>query len=71
MDANTAAGLSLNLNAYRRENITDSETITKGIPAARPLLTNPLPDLYAEAPETPQGWGLTMMLTNLDGWFHG
>ena len=39
----------------------------QGIPAARPLLTNPLPDLYPEGAETPQGWGLTMMLSNLEG----
>ena len=43
----------------------------QGIPAARPLLTNPLPDLFPEALETPQGWGLTMMLTNLKGGVDG
>lgn len=39
----------------------------QGIPAAKPDLTNPLPDLYPEGPDTPQGWGLTFMLTDLKG----
>ncbi len=39
----------------------------QGIPAAKPDLTNPLPMLYPEPPETPQGWGLTFMLSHLNG----
>jgi len=39
----------------------------QGIPAAKPDLTNPLPMLYPEPPETPQGRGLTFMLSHLDG----
>ncbi|KAF2098476.1 beta-lactamase/transpeptidase-like protein [Rhizodiscina lignyota] len=36
----------------------------KGIPDAKPELTNPIPDLYP-VPESPeQGWGLTFMLSN-------
>ena len=33
------------------------------IPDARPDLTNPIPQLYPQPPEQPQGWGLTFMLT--------
>ncbi|KAI4242170.1 MAG: hypothetical protein L6R40_004213 [Gallowayella cf. fulva] len=33
------------------------------IPAAKPDLTNPIPDMYPQPPEQPQGWGLTFMLT--------
>jgi CubicO group peptidase (beta-lactamase class C family) len=36
----------------------------QGIPASKPWLTNPLPDLYPIPPEQPQGWGLTFMLTS-------
>ncbi|CAF9928178.1 MAG: hypothetical protein HETSPECPRED_006765 [Heterodermia speciosa] len=43
----------------------------QGIPAARPLLTNPLPDLYPTEADASQGWGLTMMLTNLEGGLAG
>jgi len=39
----------------------------QAIPAAKPDLTNPLPMLYPEPPETPQGWGLTFMLSHLNG----
>ena len=39
----------------------------QGIPAAKPDLTNPLPELYPEGQETPQGWGLTFMLSHLKG----
>lgn len=39
----------------------------QGVPAAKPDLTNPLPDLYPEGPDTPQGWGLTFMLSHLKG----
>ena len=39
----------------------------QGVPAAKPDLTNPLPNLYPEDPDTPQGWGLTFMLTHLKG----
>ncbi|KAI4864320.1 beta-lactamase family protein [Hypoxylon rubiginosum] len=35
----------------------------QGIPAAKPDLTNPLPDLYPVAGAPPQGWGLTFMLS--------
>lgn len=38
----------------------------QGIPAAKPDLTNPLPDLYPVADNAPQGWGLTFMLANSD-----
>ncbi|KAK2780928.1 hypothetical protein FQN53_000880 [Emmonsiellopsis sp. PD_33] len=34
---------------------------TQGIPDAKPDLTNPIPTLYPSS--TPQGWGLTFMLT--------
>jgi len=33
------------------------------IPAAKPHLTNPLPELYSIADKKPQGWGLSFMLT--------
>ncbi|MBE3046827.1 hypothetical protein IMZ48_30725 [Candidatus Bathyarchaeota archaeon] len=36
----------------------------QGTPAAKPDLTNPLPDLYPVADNAPQGWGLTFMLAN-------
>ncbi|KAI1363471.1 beta-lactamase family protein [Xylaria arbuscula] len=36
----------------------------QGIPASKPDLTNPLPDLYPVAGNPPQGWGLTFMLSN-------
>ncbi|KAI0195036.1 beta-lactamase family protein [Astrocystis sublimbata] len=36
----------------------------QGIPAAKPDLTHPLPDLYPVAGDPPQGWGLTFMLSN-------
>lgn len=39
----------------------------QAIPAAKPDLTNPLPMLYPEPPDTPQGWGLTFMLSHLKG----
>ncbi|KAL8854313.1 MAG: hypothetical protein Q9221_000799 [Calogaya cf. arnoldii] len=35
----------------------------RGIPAAKPDLTNPIPDMYPQPPEQPQGWGLTFMMT--------
>ncbi|KAA6409259.1 MAG: hypothetical protein FRX48_06812 [Lasallia pustulata] len=50
------------------------------IPAAKPYLTNPIPDLYPQPPEQAQGWGLTFMLTihpgatgrgNNTGWWAG
>ena len=34
------------------------------IPAAKPDLTNPIPELYPVAGNPPQGWGLTFMLPN-------
>ncbi|KAF2454998.1 beta-lactamase family protein [Lineolata rhizophorae] len=34
---------------------------TQGIPPSKPDLTNPIPNLYPSS--TPQGWGLTFMLT--------
>ncbi|KAI1380795.1 beta-lactamase/transpeptidase-like protein [Hypoxylon crocopeplum] len=36
----------------------------QGVPAAKPDLTNPLPDLYHVPGNPPQGWGLTFMLSN-------
>lgn len=39
----------------------------QAIPAVKPDLTNPLPMLYPEPAETPQGWGLTFMLSHLNG----
>jgi CubicO group peptidase (beta-lactamase class C family) len=35
----------------------------QGIPASKPDLTNPIPEIYPVAGNPPQGWGLTMMLT--------
>ncbi|MCJ1231265.1 hypothetical protein MMC12_007942 [Toensbergia leucococca] len=35
----------------------------QGVPAAKPDLTNPIPDLYPQPRELAQGWGLTFMLT--------
>lgn len=37
------------------------------IPAVRPEFTNPIPELYPQPPEQPQGWGLTFMLTIHEG----
>ncbi|KAL2841674.1 beta-lactamase/transpeptidase-like protein [Aspergillus pseudoustus] len=34
------------------------------IPASKPDLTNPIPELYPVAGDPPQGWGLTFMLSN-------
>lgn len=34
------------------------------IPAAKPELTNPIPDIYPVEGGGSQGWGLTFMLTN-------
>ncbi|KAI3574091.1 beta-lactamase/transpeptidase-like protein [Fusarium oxysporum f. sp. albedinis] len=34
------------------------------IPAAKPDLTNPIPELYPVEGDSPQGWGLTFFLTN-------
>lgn len=34
------------------------------IPAAKPDLTNPIPEIYPVPGNPPQGWGLTFMLTN-------
>lgn len=36
----------------------------QGIPASKPDLTNPLPDLYPVENNAPQGWGLTFMIAN-------
>jgi len=36
----------------------------QGIPASKPWLTNPLPDIYPIPKDEPQGWGLTFMLTS-------
>jgi len=36
----------------------------QGIPASKPDLTNPIPEIYPVPGNPPQGWGLTMMLTN-------
>jgi CubicO group peptidase (beta-lactamase class C family) len=38
----------------------------QGIPAAKPHLTNTIPDLYPVPDGRPQGWGLTFMLTSND-----
>lgn len=35
-----------------------------GMPAARPDYSNPLPELYPVEGNPPQGWGITMMLSN-------
>ena len=34
----------------------------QGVSSAKPLLTNPVSDLYPQPPELPQGWGLTFFL---------
>ncbi|KAL3473039.1 beta-lactamase/transpeptidase-like protein [Aspergillus californicus] len=39
----------------------------QAIPAAKPDLTNPIPELYPVAGNPPQGWGLTFMLSNGGG----
>ncbi|KAI0120651.1 beta-lactamase/transpeptidase-like protein [Xylariales sp. AK1849] len=39
----------------------------QGIPAAKPDLTNPVPELYPVSGDPPQGWGLTFMLSNGGG----
>lgn len=36
---------------------------TQGIPASKPDLTNPIPNLYPAPQGGTQGWGLTFMLT--------
>jgi hypothetical protein len=36
----------------------------RGIPAAKPELTNPISDVYPVEGNLPQGWGLTFMLSN-------
>lgn len=36
-------------------------------PAVKPDYTNPIPELYPQPPEQPQGWGLTFMLTIHEG----
>lgn len=36
----------------------------QGIVAAKPDLTNPIPDIYPVQGKPPQGWGLTFMLSN-------
>ncbi|KAM5342771.1 hypothetical protein ACJ41O_013737 [Fusarium nematophilum] len=36
----------------------------QAIPAAKPDLTNPIPELYPVSGNPPQGWGLTFMLSN-------
>ncbi|KAF2088808.1 beta-lactamase family protein [Saccharata proteae CBS 121410] len=38
-----------------------------GISAAKPHQTNPAPELYPQPGNPPQGWGLTFLMTNLDG----
>jgi hypothetical protein len=38
----------------------------QGIPASKPDLTNPIPDIYPIADGAPQGWGLSFMLSNSD-----
>ncbi|KAL8703032.1 MAG: hypothetical protein Q9201_003808 [Fulgogasparrea decipioides] len=39
----------------------------QGLAAAKRDLVNPIPDLYPQPPEQPQGWGLTFMLTLHEG----
>jgi CubicO group peptidase (beta-lactamase class C family) len=34
----------------------------QGIQPPKPLYSNPIPDLYPQSPELPQGWGLTFFL---------
>lgn len=36
----------------------------QSIPAAKPDLTNPVPELYPVSGNPPQGWGLTFLLSN-------
>lgn len=36
----------------------------QGIPAAKPDLTNAVPEIYPVEGNPPQGWGLTFMLSN-------
>jgi CubicO group peptidase (beta-lactamase class C family) len=36
----------------------------QSIPAAKPDLTNPIPELYPVPGNPPQGWGLTFMMSN-------
>ncbi|RDW77816.1 beta-lactamase family protein [Coleophoma cylindrospora] len=36
----------------------------QGLQASKPDLTNPIPELYPVSGNPPQGWGLTMMLSN-------
>ncbi|KAJ5670846.1 beta-lactamase/transpeptidase-like protein [Penicillium maclennaniae] len=36
----------------------------QGIPAAKPDLTNPIPELYPVSGNPPQGWGITFMMSN-------
>ena len=35
----------------------------QGIPAAKPDLTNPIPNLYPQPTEQEQGWGISFMMT--------
>lgn len=50
----------------------------QGIPASKPGLTHPLPDLYPSPGNPPQGWGLSFMLnggqtgrSETTGWWAG
>ena len=39
----------------------------QGVPDAKPYLTNPIPDLYPQPGNPPQGWGLTFLITQEQG----
>lgn len=39
----------------------------QGTPAAKPELTSPLPEMYPQAGNPPQGWGVTFMITHEEG----
>lgn len=50
----------------------------QGIPASKPELVNPVPDIYPTPGNPPQGWGLTFMLnggptgrSDTTGWWAG
>ncbi|OQV07654.1 hypothetical protein CLAIMM_12057 [Cladophialophora immunda] len=42
----------------------------QGINSTKPWLVNPIPEIYPEPPDVPQGWGLTFFLHLKDGMLH-